>query len=180
MKALEGQTLFDIAIQSCGSAEAAFGLAVMNGLNLTDELLTGSDLVTPDVLNTDVATYFQTKNIQPATLLASTVQSVGGAVPAQTYVQELPSNVIRVMESQTFFDIAIQESGSIEAAFLLAIANGYSITDDVASGNLLEKTVGLTRKGNPYRNWKNINPASGLDIDSRLRTFDNTFDFTFY
>ena len=38
------QTLPDIALQECGNIEAAFDIARLNGLSLTDELKTGQTL----------------------------------------------------------------------------------------------------------------------------------------
>lgn len=38
------QTLPDIAVQECGNIEAAFDIARLNGLSLTDELKTGQTL----------------------------------------------------------------------------------------------------------------------------------------
>ena len=38
------QTLLDIAVQECGTVEAAFEIAERNGLALTDELNTGQKL----------------------------------------------------------------------------------------------------------------------------------------
>ena len=67
MKALSGQTLFDIAIQSCGSAEAAFKLAVLNGMSVTDDLVPGQELVMPDVVNNSISSYYDNKSLTPAT-----------------------------------------------------------------------------------------------------------------
>jgi len=67
MKVLSGQTLFDIAIQSCGSIEAAFELAVLNGLNLTDELVPGQELALPEVVNSGIVTRYSNKGINPST-----------------------------------------------------------------------------------------------------------------
>ncbi len=39
--ALEGQSLLDLALQECGSIEAAFDMAVQNGLSVTSELTSG-------------------------------------------------------------------------------------------------------------------------------------------
>ena len=63
MKVLSGQTLFDIAVQYCGCADAAFGLAVLNGLNLTDDLEAGQELQIPGVLKSDIATYYANKGL---------------------------------------------------------------------------------------------------------------------
>ena len=77
MRVLEGQSLFDIAIQSCGSAEAAFDLAVLNGVSLTDEVSTGVELVVPGVINKNIASYYANKMLFPATGFAE----FGGVLP---------------------------------------------------------------------------------------------------
>jgi len=69
MKALEGQTLLDIAIQEAGSVEAAYDLAAGSGLSITD-LPNSTELVLPAVANRPLRTYYANKNIQPATALA--------------------------------------------------------------------------------------------------------------
>lgn len=45
----DGQTLFDIAVQSLGSVDRVFDLAQLNGLGISDELVSGQVLLLPDV-----------------------------------------------------------------------------------------------------------------------------------
>jgi hypothetical protein len=45
---LFGQTLLDIASQELGDASRAFEIAVMNNMSLTDDLVSGETLLTPD------------------------------------------------------------------------------------------------------------------------------------
>lgn len=70
-KVLENQSLFDIAIQECGSAEAAYDIAKLNGLSVTDELTPGQELNIPTPENRNIASYYRQRNIKPAT--ASTI-----------------------------------------------------------------------------------------------------------
>lgn len=44
---------------------------------------------------------------------------------------------ITVRDRQTTLDIAIQESGSLEAAFDVSVINGVNLTDDLQTGQLL-------------------------------------------
>ena len=69
IKVLECQSLFDIAVMVCGSANAAFNIALENGISVTDTLTPGQELTIPDdiILQRDVAGYFLKKNILPAT-----------------------------------------------------------------------------------------------------------------
>ena len=73
MKTLQGQTIFDLAIQFSGSTEAAFDLAMSNSLNLTDDITPGTDITPTDILNKEIAAYYLAKNIQPATLEAQII-----------------------------------------------------------------------------------------------------------
>ena len=49
IKINEGQTILDIAIQHCGDVELAYDLAVANGLNFSDDLIIGNEMVVFDV-----------------------------------------------------------------------------------------------------------------------------------
>lgn len=166
MNVSENQSLLDIAIQSCGSAEAAFALAVLNGVNLTDDLIPGKELALPEVVNADVALYFKSKNLQPATSLAVQAQIIGSLVDTVANNSQLDGNMIRVMESQTLLDIALQEFGSIEAAFALAVLNGMSLTDELTAGDLLHRTSIFNKKIVAYYSDKNIRPATGSIIST--------------
>jgi len=182
MKVLPGQTLFDIAIQELGSAEGAFELAVLNGLNITDDLVPGQELILPDMVDSDVQQYFQNKNIIPATFLTVQAQIIGTVV--DTIIRDvatIQSNLIPVLPGQTIFDIAIQEFGSIEAAYPLATLNGLSLTDDIVPGILLQKTDVINKNILSYYLGKQIKPATGLgsSLGDTNRIFDYTFDFTF-
>jgi len=61
------QTLFDIALQECGDQEAAAGIALLNGLDVTDTPIAGTVLLLPDVLNRRVRKFYADNNIKPAT-----------------------------------------------------------------------------------------------------------------
>jgi hypothetical protein len=71
IKVLNGQSLFDIAIQAAGSVEAAFDIALANGVSITDELQPGTILVIPAVVNKRVADYYRSNSIKPATTLGA-------------------------------------------------------------------------------------------------------------
>ena len=71
IKVLNGQSLFDIAIQAAGSVEAVFDIALANGISITDDLEPGTVLVVPAVLNRQMAEYYRINNIRPATALSA-------------------------------------------------------------------------------------------------------------
>jgi capsid protein len=52
-----------------------------------------------------------------------------------------------VIENQTVFDIAIQESGSVLTAFDWAVKNGISITDDLDPGQLIAEADSSFKNG---------------------------------
>lgn len=64
---LEGQSLFDIAIQECGSVEAVFEIAGLNGLAITDGLVPGSLINVTTGINKPVADYYARNKLKPAT-----------------------------------------------------------------------------------------------------------------
>lgn len=45
---------------------------------------------------------------------------------------------VKVKNRQTLLDIAILESGNVDAALEMAVANGLSITEDLASGSYVQ------------------------------------------
>jgi hypothetical protein len=67
MKTLQNQSLLDIAIQALGAAEAAFDIALLNNLSITDTIAPGLELTLPAVVNTDIASYYAAKGLRPAT-----------------------------------------------------------------------------------------------------------------
>ena len=66
---LNRQSLFDIAIQYRGSAEAAFEIAALNDLSITDELESGQQLEveTGRAPSLHVVNYYRTNGVVPAT-----------------------------------------------------------------------------------------------------------------
>ena len=67
VRVLNGQTLFDIAIQETGSMENAYAIAEANGISMSDDLppmLTGPDGIIAD---SSVTGTFAARKIKPAT-----------------------------------------------------------------------------------------------------------------
>ena len=75
MKVLQGQSIFDIAVQELGSAEGAFALAIANGQSVTDALHEGQEMELTAVVNKPIATYYANKSLTPATSLTETQQN---------------------------------------------------------------------------------------------------------
>ncbi len=72
VQASDRQSLFDVAVERLGSAEAAFALALKNGLSITDALTPGQTILLADVADADVSGYFTSRAIRPATAKAET------------------------------------------------------------------------------------------------------------
>ena len=70
VKVKDRQSLFDRAVQTAGSMEAAFGLAAANGVSLTDTLTDGQVLDTVAAENADTVRRYSVQGIQPATALS--------------------------------------------------------------------------------------------------------------
>lgn len=70
---------------------------------------------------------------------------------------------VMVQNKQSFFDIAIQELGSIEGAFEMALNNGFSVADNLPVNTELKVEAAPLRPEivNFYRS-KGIVPATGL------------------
>ena len=62
--------MFDIAVQACGSVEAVFAVAQLNGLAITDALAPGQELLVPGPVNKLIAGYYRMTRLRPATGIA--------------------------------------------------------------------------------------------------------------
>ncbi len=78
------QSFLDMAIQECGAFEAAFSLAVRNGLSLTDDLAAGQVLeyIPDDIIKKPVVATLAARGVKPATALtmsqpAATLRGIG-------------------------------------------------------------------------------------------------------
>lgn len=70
VKAKEGQTLLDVALQSGGHVETVLALAAANGLSVTDRLEDGQELTVPEpVEDRDARTVrlYRAHGVEPAT-----------------------------------------------------------------------------------------------------------------
>ena len=64
------QNLIDVALEHCGTFEAAMQMALLNGISLTDDLEPGVSLLTPEVEKKRVVTKFQSLRHSPATAIS--------------------------------------------------------------------------------------------------------------
>lgn len=70
VKVKDRQSLLDMAVQTAGSMEAAFGLSAANDVSLTDTLTDGQVLDTVAAENADTVRRYSVQGIQPATALS--------------------------------------------------------------------------------------------------------------
>lgn len=66
---ISNQNLFDIALQECGVATAAFAIALVNDMEVTDSLQPGQVLELPKIApeDPDVVRYFKRRGVKVAT-----------------------------------------------------------------------------------------------------------------
>ncbi|MCL2245863.1 MAG: hypothetical protein FWC10_06710 [Lentimicrobiaceae bacterium] len=80
IKVQNRQTIWDIAIQYCGDREAAFQIAEINDISLTEDLPAGLSLSVPEPINARVVNHYFVNNIVPATAVETTAISTGNNI----------------------------------------------------------------------------------------------------
>ena len=65
------QSVLDIVLQHCGGLEAAYDIALNNGISLSDDLDTGQELAVPEPTDETMAKHYNVNGIQPATAITS-------------------------------------------------------------------------------------------------------------
>ena len=74
---LEGQSLFDLALQKGGSIEAVFDFAVNNQLSITDDLHPGMGLLPPATKIRQIVDYYTTHGLRPGTAVTGDIELEG-------------------------------------------------------------------------------------------------------
>lgn len=66
---LHNQTLYDFALQHCGTVAAVFAIALANGISITSELVPGTQLDVPAdaPVDADILNFYKAKEVLPAT-----------------------------------------------------------------------------------------------------------------
>ena len=68
IKIRENQNLWDIALQELGTIEAAYDIAELNNIAISDSLTPGSELLIPsEPTDNSMLTWMKLNKIQPAT-----------------------------------------------------------------------------------------------------------------
>ncbi len=79
---------------------------------------------------------------------------------------------VTVKPDQSLFDIALQETGSIETVFDMAMANGIGITDELTTGTVLQVAGTVINKVKNYYTANDIFPASTFTNADRLLSLE--------
>jgi hypothetical protein len=116
IRAIENQTLLDIAIQENGSVLSAFDYALGNGISITDTLTAGQGLNPIPYKKYETSSFYELFEKH--------------AIKRD--------NVINAIENQSLLDVAIQEDGCVLAVFDWAFDNGLSITDTLTPGQKIK------------------------------------------
>lgn len=95
----ERQTVFDVALQYCGSAEAAFEICRLNDLSMSDTIEPGTELELPAVVSKKVVDYYTNNAIEPATEDTDTadeegMQTIADGEAMITITEEITINTI--------------------------------------------------------------------------------------
>lgn len=140
---LNNDNLIEIAIRKASSPEAVLDIIKQTGLSVTAIL-------------------------EPGQLLGIDLTGITYQVPASAYrgvFTPAPSLII-VRNNQTILDIAIQETGAIEAVIDLMKTNGIPVTEDLETGGQLSLTLTDDQMTDLRQFFKgnNIRPATGATI----------------
>ena len=69
IKVMQGQSLFDVALQEMGSVEGVLKIALANGLSITEALSPDQKILVPDsLINRAVVQSFRSHALRPATI----------------------------------------------------------------------------------------------------------------
>jgi hypothetical protein len=75
---------------------------------------------------------------------------------------------VTVLSNQSLLDIAVQVSGTVEAAFALAVDNEISVTDKLAPGDVITTGQPQNRDIADYYKNKNLKPATWMDESQNI------------
>lgn len=77
-KTVTAQSLFDLAIQTGGTVEAVFALALENDLSITGEMYAGQSVDVNETEDKQIVDYYRVKNIKPATFSGQEILTLSG------------------------------------------------------------------------------------------------------
>ncbi len=116
IKANGEDSLLDIAVQQYGNVAALFDIALLNELAIDAVPVLGKELIKPVVPETVIAYKTIVNKRKP-----------------------LPRLIVTAGDEQALVDLAMQECGSVESLFQMAVLNKISVTDDLIIGQQYKK-----------------------------------------
>ena len=178
IKVRNKQTLYDLSLEYFGSTDYAFEIAFKNNISITQQLFADDVLLLPEIeKNNTVLQYFKARTIVPASgqqiSVNETLLSETGTVEPlfRNYVDG--SQVIKVRNKQTLYDLSLEYFGSTDYAFEIAFKNNISITQQLfADDVLLMPEIEKNNTVLQYFKARNIIPATGQTIRKVKYLFD--------
>ncbi|PKP26192.1 MAG: hypothetical protein CVU03_04995 [Bacteroidetes bacterium HGW-Bacteroidetes-2] len=162
-KAIQHQTLMDIALTTTGNVRGVVALAIANAVSITESLTPGQEVSCGAILDIDIVTFYQTSS-SPSTGYPTEL----GYIEAQqlpVVLSQSRDNKIQLtpIEGQNFMDLAIQSSGGVQGVMDFAVKNNISITDSPEVGGIYKKTKQINHVVLVYYQNRNLRPATGAN-----------------
>jgi hypothetical protein len=86
---------------------------------------------------------------------------------------------IKVLPGQSFYDLSIQYTGSIDNAFNIALANQRSVTDKLQANDLIiiPDSLPTSKKVLQYYQARTILPATGIKKENNVFAYELAIQF---
>lgn len=176
---LNGQTIFDIALQCCGDIGAAYDIAVLNDIEVTSYPAVGVSLEIPDAANRNAVRYYDHNEIKPSSVFMFNPYN-------------LSSMSLRVknpnydLSNGDYTSEALQLDGSFAAAqaeFTDLTGTGFEAKlqesiDGTVWGDVPNSTKALSAGAAPAVMWNIPCLPAGMFLRVKLSTNSNTGYFT--
>lgn len=176
---LNGQTIFDIALQCCGDIGAAYDIAVLNDIEVTSYPAVGVSLEIPDAANRNAVRYYDHNKIKPSSVFMFNPYN-------------LSSMSLRVknpnydLSKGDYTSEALQLDGSFAAAqaeFTDLTGTGFEAKlqesiDGTVWGDVPNSTKALSAGAAPAVMWNIPCLPAGMFLRVKLSTNSNTGYFT--
>ncbi|MGB1307539.1 MAG: hypothetical protein ACPG6B_01415 [Oceanihabitans sp.] len=159
------QSAFDISVQEYGSINAIIPLALANNISITSFLQPATILELPSVAitNKEVKNHFASSK----QIVASYKDRLEAVLPAGVFINK-PSALlkhIRIIANQSLLDIALQETGNLEAIMQICTTNNISVTEALTVGTEINtrNTIIDAEILSYYKN-NNLRPATNIKL----------------
>jgi len=127
IKTLSGQSIWDIALQYCGKADAAFSIARLNNINLTDNLPALTMLELPEIIHNNNVKYFVNNRITPSTGLHISNNIPQSIFSKMSYLNTIADDY-NVAGGDVVFTPKVQVS-TVGIAYIQAVRTDFNADD---------------------------------------------------